>query len=86
MSFYVQPESGARYPLDAPRWASDDARPLMIAPLPGLGRADILRERRSLWRYAAALPFSPDEIVTMGEGMTPLVEREWRGGRALFKL
>jgi threonine synthase len=86
MSHYVQPESGAVYPLEPPRWASDDHRPLMIAPLAGLGREDILSEHRSLWRYAAALPFPVAEMVTMGEGMTPLVARDWQGARALFKL
>ena len=86
MSHYVQPQSGAIYPLDAPRWASDDLRPLMIAPLAGIGRHEIIRERRSLWRYAAALPFPVAEPVTMGEGLTPLVARDWDGQRALFKL
>jgi threonine synthase len=85
MSHYVQPESGAVYPLDTPRWASDDLRPLMISALPGLSRADLVLQRRSLWRYAAAMPFAV-EPVTMGEGMTPLVARDWDGARALFKL
>jgi threonine synthase len=58
----------------------------MITPLPGIGRSDIVTERRSLWRYAAALPFPIRQPVTMGEGCTPLVERRWDGARALFKL
>jgi len=85
MSHYVEPESGAVYPLETPRWASDDLRPLSLAPLPGIDRSGILRERRSLWRYAAALPFEV-EPVTMGEGLTPLIARDWAGARALFKL
>ena len=83
---YIEPISGKLYPLDPPRWASDDGLPLMITPLPGIERTDVARERRSLWRYAAALPFSIPEPVTMGEGMTPLVERRWDGAEALFKL
>jgi threonine synthase len=59
---------------------------LMISQLAGIGRGDIVAERRSLWRYAAALPFPIREPVTMGEGCTPLVERRWDGARALFKL
>ena len=86
MSFYIDPVSQTRYPLDVPRWASDEGRPLMMAPLPGLGRDGIATDRRSLWRYAAALPFPIDVSVTMGEGLTPLVERTWEGLRALFKL
>ena len=83
---YVEPLSGRLYPLEVPRWRSDDGLPLMITPLPGIGRGDIAAERRSLWRYAAALPFPIPDPVTMGEGCTPLVERSWDGARALFKL
>jgi threonine synthase len=83
---YVEPLSGRLYPLEAPRWRSDDGLPLMITPLQGIGRGDIVAERRSLWRYAAALPFAIRDPVTMGEGCTPLVERRWDGARALFKL
>jgi len=85
MSNYVEPESGALYPLLPPRWASDDLRPLMISALPGLARTEIVSERRSLWRYAGALPFAV-EPVTMGEGLTPLIARDWDGARPLFKL
>jgi len=86
MTHYVEPVTQASYPLTPPRWASDEGRPLMIAPLPGIGRGDIAVERRSLWRYAAALPFPILEPISMGEGLTPLVEQEWDGGRASFKL
>ncbi|MFZ2107393.1 MAG: pyridoxal-phosphate dependent enzyme, partial [Roseiarcus sp.] len=83
---YVEPLSRRLYPLEVPRWRSDDGLPLMITPLPGIGRGDIAAERRSLWRYAAALPFPIPDPVTMGEGCTPLLERSWDGARALFKL
>jgi threonine synthase len=83
---YIEPSSGRLYPLDEPRWRSDDGRPLMMTPLPGIARGDIARERRSLWRYSAALPLEIRDPVTMGEGCTPLVERSWHGARALFKL
>lgn len=48
-------------------------------PLPGL------------WRYASSLPLErPQEAVSLGEGLTPLVERQWtrqgRVVRGLFKL
>src|ERR1700677_2963889 len=83
---YIEPLSGRLYPLEPPRWRSDDGLPLMISSLPGIGRGDIVAGRRSLWRYAAALPFPIRDPVTMGEGCTPLVERRWDGARALFKL
>ncbi|MCS7287278.1 MAG: pyridoxal-phosphate dependent enzyme [Anaerolineae bacterium] len=39
----------------------------------------------SLWRYRESLP-EVGEIVSMGEGLTPLVEAEWRGMPLHFKL
>ena len=83
---YVETLSGRLYPIEEPRWRSDDGLPLTITPLPGLARGEIVRERRSLWRYAAALPIAIRDPVTMGEGCTPLVERRWDDARALFKL
>jgi threonine synthase len=83
---YADPATGRTYPLDQPRWRSDEGGPLMITPLPGIGRADIDRAKRSLWRYAASFPVAVDAPITMGEGMTPLIERAFRRGTAHFKL
>ena len=83
---YIDPADASTYRLDRPRWRSDAGRPLSITPLPGIGRGEIATGCRSLWRYAAALPLSVDDPVTMGEGCTPLLERRWAGARVLFKL
>jgi threonine synthase len=83
---YIDPATGRTYPLDAPRWRSDDGGPLMITPLPGIGRAQIDTRKRSLWRYAASFPLPVDDPITMGEGLTPLIERPFRRGTAHFKL
>ena len=83
---YIDPRSGRAYPLSEPRWRSDEGLPLMITPLPGIGRGDIRSGTRSLWRYTASFPVSVANPVSMGEGCTPLVEHRWRGGRAHFKL
>jgi len=83
---YVDPLSGERYPISAPRWRSDTGAPLMITALPGIGRDRIDGGKRSLWRYAAALPVGVSDPITMGEGLTPLVSRSWRGVPARFKL
>jgi threonine synthase len=40
---------------------------------------------RSIWRYAAALPFVPDDPISMGEGCTPLIPRRIGGATALLK-
>ena len=63
---YIDPASGATYAIDVPRWRSDTGGPLMITPLPGIGRDDIDRTQRSLWRYAAALAVRVEEPVTLG--------------------
>jgi threonine synthase len=83
---YVDPTSGETYPISEPRWRSPSGAPLMITPLPGLGRDRIDRSKRSLWRYAAALPVDVADPVTLGEGLTPLVSSRWRGTDARFKL
>jgi len=58
----------------------------MITALPGIGRDDIETTRRSLWRYSAALPVQVKMPISLGEGVTPLVELAWRDARPHFKL
>ena len=82
---YLDPRTGRTYPLDTPRWCGDGQAPLLLTPLPGITRHAIRAEDRSLWRYAAALPFIPDDPITMGEGCTPLVPRVIGGASALLK-
>jgi threonine synthase len=82
----MDPRMGRTYSLSEPRWRSDNGLPLMITPLPGIGRGDILPGIRSLWRYAASLPVLIAKPVSIGEGCTPLLEHPWRGSRAHFKL
>jgi threonine synthase len=83
---YLDPESGAAYPLDQPRWRSDSGAPLMISDLPGIDRGGIDRSLRSLWRYRGALPVAVKAPISMGEGCTPLVSRTWQDVAVLFKL
>ncbi len=83
---YVDPDTAVEYPLDKPRWRSDTGGPLMLSPLPGIGRSSIDTTSRSIWRYAAALPFHIGRPVTLGEGCTPLVELAMNGARVSFKL
>jgi threonine synthase len=84
---YVDERSGASYPICGDlRWRGDDGAPLTVSPLPGITRADVDTGTRSLWRYRAALPVSLPDPVSLGEGCTPLVERDWGGAPALFKL
>ena len=83
---YIDPLTGARYPLDDARWCSDAQTPLMISPLRGISRYDIDTRTRSVWRYSAALPRDIARPVSMGEGGTPMMERAWGTLRPHFKL
>src|SRR3984885_7277220 len=82
---YLDPRTGQTFPLDEPRWCGPDGAPLLLTPLAGLSRAQIDTAVRSLWRYRAALPFQPDDPITMGEGCTPLIGRTLYGAPALLK-
>jgi len=85
-AFYVDPRSGDRFPLDVPRWCGDGQKPLMINPQPGIGRDEIDRGMRSLWRFRASLPVEIAKPISLGEGCTPLVQKEWDNFRPYFKL
>ena len=58
----------------------------MMSALPGLTPEAIVGTDRSLWRYRAVLPVAPEHVVSLGEGMTPLVPQDWDGYRVWFKL
>jgi threonine synthase len=83
---YIDPASGAHYPLDVSRWCSDERRPLLVTPQGGISRDDIDRGMRSLWRYRASLPVEIGRPISMGEGCTPLVQQAWDNFRPYFKL
>jgi threonine synthase len=83
---YIDPRNGKLYPLDVPRWCSDEQTPLLVTPGNGISRDDIDGRTRSLWRYQAALPVRIARPITLGEGCTPLVEANWGDLRPHFKL
>jgi threonine synthase len=85
-SYYFDPQSGERYALDIPRWCSEARKPLLINPQRGIGRDDIDSQIRSLWRYQASLPARISSPITLGEGCTPLVQKDWDDFRPFFKL
>jgi threonine synthase len=85
-AFYIEPRSGERYPLDRPRWCADGLKPLLLSPQRGITRDEIERGTRSLWRYQASLPVEVSKPISLGEGCTPLVQREWDSFRPFFKL
>ncbi len=87
---YIDPATGATYPLDSARWCSDSGGYLNLSPSPGLMRSDIQTSRYSVWRYAKAIAVDDKHAVTLGEGWTPLTGGEWRSGQhraqVMFKL
>ncbi|OHV87326.1 threonine synthase [Mesorhizobium sp. ORS 3428] len=85
-STYIDPLTGRTYPLDVPRWCSDEQNPLLITPQRGISRDEIERGTRSLWRYRASLPVEIAEPISMGEGCTPMVQHAWDDHRPFFKL
>ncbi len=82
---YLDPRTGETFPLSEPRWCGHDRAPLLLTPLPGLTPEAIRPRVRSLWRYAAALPFEPDEPISLEEGCTPLVRSAIEGIPVHFK-
>ena len=83
---YHCPGCGWKTAADRPRWRCDCGAPLELDPAPGLNRRDIAAREASLWRYAAALALQRPPRVSLGEGWTPLVRREWDGAAMWFKL
>jgi threonine synthase len=60
---------------------------LDVADRPVFDRANIRLADHSVWRYRAMIPTMPGApIVSLGEGMTPLVEADFAGKRIHFKL
>lgn len=85
VAHYIDPVSEEIYPLDVPLWRSKAGNPLMITSLTGIGRQDIDVKNRSIWRYRSALPIEIHKPVSLGEGLTPLVEQSYGGGQLHFK-
>jgi threonine synthase len=83
---YHCPACGRNLAADRPCWRCDCGGPLDLAPGRGLSRSDIVAGEASLWRYAAALALAGPPRVSLGEGWTPLVCRDWLGASVHFKL
>ena len=82
---YLDPRSGTTFPLDQPRWCGPAQEPLLLTPLPGLRRDQIDTQAKGVWRYGAALPFRPKNVISLGEGGTPLLSRQIDGAPVLLK-
>lgn len=77
---------GRSYPADRPQWRCDCGGHLNLTPGRGFMRGEIAAGDPSLWRYAAALALCAPPQVSLGEGWTPLVVRDWQRAKIHFKL
>jgi threonine synthase len=83
---YLCSACGRAIAADRPLWRCPCGGPLDLVPGRGLARGEIAAGEASLWRYAAALALERPPRVSLGEGWTPLVRRDWRGVPVWFKL
>jgi threonine synthase len=83
---YHCPICGRNFAVDRPLWRCECGGPLELAQGRGLSRGDIAAGEASLWRYAAAIELAAPPKVSLGEGWTPLIRRDWQGAPIHFKL
>lgn len=83
---YLCPACDATLAADRPLWRCGCGSHLNLAPGPGISRDDIATGDASLWRYRSALALNGPPRVSLGEGWTPLVTRDWDGAPICFKL
>ena len=83
---YIDPTSGETYAVDRARWRGDSGGYLNLTPGTGLKRDQIRKDQYSVWRYASAIGVDESHAVSLGEGWTPLIARDWQGCETLFKL
>jgi len=75
------------FPADTPRWRCECGAPLDVDVKGIFPREGLSRRRAGLWRYREALPIEDDRsIVSLDEGMTPLVALPFAGREVLCKL
>ena len=76
-----------RYPPNLPRWRCACGGPLEVAPNAIFSRESLAARATTLWRYREAIPIASDaNIISMNEGMTPLVPLDFSGAEILCKL
>jgi len=78
---------GTAFATNQPRWRCDCGAYLLLQD-PAMFRREALPERpATLWRYREALGIDrQDDIVSLGEGFTPLTETVFGGSHVLLKV
>lgn len=86
MNFLSCTRCGSSYPATAARWKCECGGLLDLAFTPSFDRAKIQSRPPSLWRYREALPIDDDhQIISFGEGFTPLISFQLGGVEVLVK-
>jgi threonine synthase len=83
---YLCPACGMTIAADRPLWRCDCGSHVNLAPGQGMARGEIATGDASLWRYRSALALNKPPRVSLGEGWTPLVMRDWDAATIRFKL
>jgi threonine synthase len=79
--------AGERYGADEPRWRGDSGELLDLEWTPAFFPERIRQRSPNLWRYREAIPVREDRnIVSFGEGFTPLFPATLAGQKILIKL
>src|SRR3990170_2830766 len=87
MPNYICPSCGALFPITPAVWRCRCGGPLSLDYQPVLKGSSFESSITSLWRFRKVIPLpSSSEIVSLGEGSTPLVPFEWQGIQAQAKL
>lgn len=80
-------DCASEFPTEVPRWRCSCGAPLDVDVKQIFPRAELSRRRASLWRYRESLPIRDDgSVVSLDEGMTPLVSVPFAGREVHCKL
>lgn len=86
MTSYINPIDNTTFSLEEKIWRAPTGAPLMMTPLSGIKKEQIIQNERSLWRYKSAFPFETNTPISLGEGCTPLIKSDYEGKKCRFKL
>ena len=80
-------DCASKYPVEVPRWRCECGAPLDVEVDGMFPREGLTGRRANLWRYRESLPIRDDaNIVSLDEGMTPLVSAPFAGREVYCKL
>jgi threonine synthase len=83
---FVSTLNGETYAADDPIWQSPEGHLLDLVFDAGFDLSRIASRSAGMWRYREAIPIANDsDIVSLGEGLTPMVELVFQGRKVWVK-